>query len=229
LTVLTLELILITLNINLIFYYQVSRITYYFKVLFGSLLLHVLTNLFGLGIRTGYQASRVKVWQEMGVKVLSLTDDVGTKEGATCVVEMARKLGPLGGIFHLAVVLKDGLFENQTIEAFQAVSKPKCHGTIYLDQLTRNKDVAKNLHWFVVFSSVSSGRGNAGQANYGFANSAMERICEERVKSGLPGVAIQWGAIGDVGLIQVRNADTSTIQNTEAEKREGKDGLDGGT
>ena len=163
----------------------------------------------------------------MGVKVLSLTDDVGTKEGAACVVEMARKLGPLGGIFHLAAVLKDGLFENQTIEAFQAVSKPKYHGTIYLDQLTRNKEVAKDLHWFVVFSSVSSGRGNAGQANYGFANSAMERICEERVKSGLPGVAIQWGAIGDVGLIQVRNSNKSTIQNTEAEKREGKDGLDG--
>ena len=164
----------------------------------------------------------------MGVKVLSLTDDVGTKEGATCVVEMARKLGPLGGIFHLAAVLKDGLFENQTIEAFQAVIKPKYQGTIYLDQLTRNKEVAKDLHWFVVFSSaVSSGRGNAGQTNYGFANSAMERICEERVKSGLPGVAIQWGAIGDVGLIQVRNSNKSTIQNTEAEKREGKDGLDG--
>lgn len=164
------------------------------------------------GIRTGYQARRVKVWQEMGVKVLSLTDDVGTREGATCVVKKARELGPLGGIFHLAVVLKDGLFENQTVEAFQAVSKPKYYGTIYLDQLTREKDVAKDLHWFVVFSSVSSGRGNAGQANYGFANSAMERICEERVKSGLPGVAIQWGAIGDVGLIQVRSSDISSIK-----------------
>ena len=188
--------------------------------------------MFGLGIRTGYQARRVKVWQEMGVKVLSLTDDVGTKEGATCVVEMARKLGPLGGIFHLAVVLKDGLFENQTIEAFQAVSKPKYHGTIYLDQLTRNREVAKDLHWFVVFSSVSSGRGNAGQANYGFANSAMERICEERVKSGLPGLAIQWGAIGDVGLIQVRNADKSTIQNAGGgdggRRGEQRDGVVGG-
>ena len=178
------------------------------------------------GIRTGYQARRVKVWQEMGVKVLSLTDDVGTKEGATCIVEQARKLGPLGGIFHLAVVLKDGLFENQTIEAFQAVSKPKYHGTIYLDQLTREKDGAEDLDWFVVFSSVSSGRGNAGQSNYGFANSAMERICEERVKSGLPGLAIQWGAIGDVGLIQVRHSNKYIIQNAEGEEREGKNGIE---
>lgn len=51
---------------------------------------------------------------------------------------------------------------------------------------------------FVVFSSVSCGRGNAGQTNYGMANSVMERICEQRKRDGLPGVAIQWGAIGEV-------------------------------
>ncbi|CAF5042184.1 unnamed protein product, partial [Rotaria magnacalcarata] len=45
------------------------------------------------------------------------------------------------------------------------------------------------------------GRGNAGQTNYGYANSTMERICEQRQKDGLPGLAIQWGAIGDVGMV----------------------------
>lgn len=33
------------------------------------------------------------------------------------------------------------------------------------------------------------------------ANSIMERICEKRVSQGLPGLAIQWGAVGDVGLV----------------------------
>jgi len=46
---------------------------------------------------------------------------------------------------------------------------------------------SNTLEWFVVFSSVSCGRGNAGQANYGYANSAMERICERRRSDGLPG------------------------------------------
>jgi len=60
---------------------------------------------------------------------------------------------------------------------------------------TRNLDVATRelcgdtLEWFVVFSSVMSWRGNAGQANYGFANSAMERICERRHNDGLPGLS----------------------------------------
>lgn len=49
-----------------------------------------------------------------------------------------------------------------------------------------------------MFSSVSCGKGNAGQTNYGMANSIMERICEQRQKDGYPGKAIEWGAIGEV-------------------------------
>lgn len=28
-----------------------------------------------------------------------------------------------------------------------------------------------------------------------------ERVVEERVRAGLPGVAIQWGGVGDVGVL----------------------------
>lgn len=52
-------------------------------------------------------------------------------------------------------------------------------------RVTRKK--CPDLDYFVVFSSVSCGRGNAGQSNYGFANSTMERICEQRHNDGLPG------------------------------------------
>lgn len=41
----------------------------------------------------------------------------------------------------------------------------------------------------------------SGQTNYGWANSVCERVVEERVRAGLPGVAIQWGGIGDVGVL----------------------------
>jgi len=47
---------------------------------------------------------------------------------------------------------------------------------------------------------VSCGRGNAGQTNYGMSNSVMERICEKRHNDGYPGLAIQWGAVGDVSI-----------------------------
>jgi fatty acid synthase len=58
------------------------------------------------------------------------------------------------------------------------------------------------FRYFVIFSSVSYGRGNAGQTNYGMANSIMERICERRKRHGFPALAIQWGAIRDVRLDQ---------------------------
>ncbi|KAK8763325.1 hypothetical protein V5799_034067 [Amblyomma americanum] len=83
-------------------------------------------------------------------------------------------------------VLSDALLENQTSESFERVCKPKVDGTKRLDELSRI--LCPYLDHFVVFSSAVSGRGNAGQSNYGYANSVMERICEQRVAEGLPGV-----------------------------------------
>src|SRR5699024_10112140 len=75
----------------------------------------------------------------------------------------------------------------------------KLIGNQNLDLVSRK--LCPNLDYFVAFSSVSCGRGNAGQSNYGFANSSMERVCELRRAAGLHGLAIQWGAIGDVGVV----------------------------
>lgn len=63
----------------------------------------------------------------------------------------------------------------------------------------------------MAFSSVSCGRGNAGQSNYGYANSTMERVCEMRHYKGLPALAIQWGAIGDVGVVLESMGSNDTV------------------
>jgi fatty acid synthase, animal type len=76
---------------------------------------------------------------------------------------------------------------------------PKAQTTALLDTVSRK--LCPQLEHFVIFSSVSCGRGNAGQTNYGLSNSVMERICEDRRADGLPALAIQWGAVGDVGLV----------------------------
>ncbi|CAG2172487.1 unnamed protein product [Oppiella nova] len=69
-----------------------------------------------------------------------------------------------------------------------------------LDQLTRKLDY--NLDYFVIFSSMACGKGNAGQSNYSFGNSMCERICEVRRRDGLHGLAVQYGPIGDVGVFE---------------------------
>lgn len=124
------------------------------------------------------------------------------------MIQTALKLGPVGGIFNLAVALRDGIFDNLDLQMFTESLTPKAQATQNLDKVSRN--LCPHLSHFVVFSSMSCGRGNAGQSNYGMANSAMERIIEERHKFGLPAKAIQWGAIGDVGLLaeyQLANMD----------------------
>ncbi|TNN50607.1 Fatty acid synthase [Liparis tanakae] len=151
------------------------------------------------GIRNGYQAKRVREWQSRDVEVLVSTNDVCTLEGTERLLAEAALLGPVGGVFHLAMVLKDGMLENLSPQLFLDVNKPKYDGTVNLDQVTR--DSCPDLGHFVAFSSVSCGRGNAGQSNYGYANSAMERVCEQRRHDGFPGLAVQWGAIGDVGVV----------------------------
>ncbi|XP_075558241.1 fatty acid synthase 1 [Dermacentor variabilis] len=151
------------------------------------------------GVRTGYQKLCLHRWQHAGCKVVVSKADASTEKGARQIIEDAKVLGPVGGIFNLAVVLRDALLENQTPEAYETVCKPKVDGTQRLDELSRK--MCPEIDHFVVFSSVSCGRGNAGQTNYGYANSVMERICERRVADGLPGLAIQWGAIGDVGVL----------------------------
>lgn len=73
------------------------------------------------------------------------------------------------------------------------------------------RKLCQDLSYFVVFSSVSCGRGNAGQSNYGYANSAMERVCEKRCHDGLPALAVQWGAIGDVGVVLETMGSNDTV------------------
>ncbi|XP_026498403.2 fatty acid synthase-like isoform X1 [Vanessa tameamea] len=151
------------------------------------------------GISNGYQSSRLRAWASYGADTQISTHDVTTEEGCEQMLKMANSMGTVEAIFNLAVILKDSIFENQTPQTFAISYAPKALATMNLDKLSQK--LCPNLKDFVIFSSVSCGRGNAGQTNYGFSNSVMERICEKRKALGLPALAVQWGAIGDVGLV----------------------------
>lgn len=137
-----------------------------------------------------------------------ITSNVTEEQGCRELIEEASRLGSVGGIFNLAVALRDGMFENQNAKLFKESFGPKAVATRHLDEISRK--LCPDLENFVIFSSVSCGRGNAGQSNYGMANSIMERIIERRHEKQFPGKAIQWGAVGDVGLLadlQEKNTD----------------------
>ncbi|KAG5683715.1 hypothetical protein PVAND_012980 [Polypedilum vanderplanki] len=150
------------------------------------------------GISNQYQAYKIKYWKSFDVEITVNTSDVTTAEGCEQLIKAANNLGPVGGIFNFAVVLNDGVFLNQTTETFNHVLAPKAIATKHLHE--QSLKLCPKLKHFVIYSSISCGRGNTGQSNYGMANSVMERIIEKRHSMGLPAKAIQLGAIGDVGV-----------------------------
>lgn len=137
-----------------------------------------------------YLLHTFRIWESHGCKVIINTADITTYEGCKSLLIQSLAHGAIGGIFNLAVVLHDNVLENQSVDSFLTSFGPKVFTTRYLDKLSR--DLCPNLRHFVVFSSIVCGRGNAGQSNYGMANSIMERIIEKRVRDDLPGKAIQW-------------------------------------
>ena len=161
------------------------------------------------GIREPYQQFCVNRLVSRGVNLIIAQDASYTKEGVASILQKANSLGPVGGVFNTAVVYDDVLFDNMTDEQFERVMQPKLLATLYFDELTRS--MCPQLDYFVAFSSISCGRGNGGQTNYNFANSAMDSICELRHRQGLPALSIQWGVVGDVGIVTEKTGGSTEV------------------
>lgn len=111
--------------------------------------------------------------------------------------EIKATMPPLGGIAQGAMVLRDSLFTDVTVEKVQTVLKPKVDGSIYLDTLVGDTP----LEFFVFFSSMAAVTGNGGQAHYAAANMFMSGLAASRRKRGLAGSVINIGAIVGNGYV----------------------------
>jgi fatty acid synthase len=151
------------------------------------------------GIKNNYQKYRVQRWMENGVSTSISTLDVAREPDVQQLLEETQQQHPIGGIFHLAMVMEDALLVNQHYDKFKKVSSVKLDACQYLDKHTRT--ICPELEHFVVFSSLSGAAGNPGQSSYGYANFGMDRVCERRHRDGYPALAIQWGSIDDVGFV----------------------------
>ncbi|GAB0107906.1 type I polyketide synthase [Nocardia sp. JMUB6875] len=108
---------------------------------------------------------------------------------------------PVRGVVHAAMILHDAPIEQVSSDDHRAVLAPKLVGATVLDRLTRTHPV----DFFLVYSSISGLVGNINQSSYAAGNLAMEAIVTARRTSGLPGLAVQWGAISDSGYMLRNN------------------------
>ena len=119
---------------------------------------------------------------------------------AAVLSHIDRHLPPLKGIYHAAMVLEDCLLVNLDRERMYRVMQPKISGAWNLHRLTLDRP----LDQFVLFSTMSSVLGTAGQANYAAANAFLDSLAHYRRVLGLPALAVNWGYLGEVGYLARR-------------------------
>jgi acyl carrier protein len=138
----------------------------------------------------------LKDMQENGVRIRVIGADIGKPADAARVLSPIPEWPPLRGIVHAAGILDDGVIAQQSWPRFLSVMEPKVWGTWHLHSLSRNLP----LDFFVCFSSIASLLGSPGQSNYAAANAFMDALMHHRRQTGLPGLSINWGPWGQVGM-----------------------------
>ena len=135
-------------------------------------------------------------------------DVTSTGQMQAAFAKARARFGDVNGVFHAAGVLGDSLMAVKHSDDAERVLAPKVLGTLALDAAIGNAA----LDLFVLFSSISSVAGLAGQADYAAANAFLDAFAAERSTraDGLT-VAINWSAWRDVGMVANLTAATGEV------------------
>ena len=140
--------------------------------------------------------------RHQGVRIEILAGDITSlTETRRLVASIESQLPPLRGVFHCAMVLKDQLLLDLDETILQQVLAPKIAGGWNLHLATEHCD----LQHFVLFSSLSSVFGHAGQGNYAAANAFLDGLARYRRSRNLPSLVLNWGHLGEVGYLAQRH------------------------
>ncbi|WDD90201.1 SDR family NAD(P)-dependent oxidoreductase (plasmid) [Burkholderia sp. FERM BP-3421] len=96
---------------------------------------------------------------------------------------------PLRGVLHIAGVLDDAPLGALDAMRYRRVFAPKVDGARWLHARTEGAA----LDFYVVYSSIASVLGAAGQGNYAAANGYLDTLIQHRRRLGLPGLGVNWG------------------------------------
>lgn len=141
------------------------------------------------GITNLYQQQKFKKYPQFQY----VSGDITDEQSVSSVFNQHK----VSGVWHLAMKLEDKLYKNMSHDDWTSVMDVKQRGAEILDKFCPDDAL------FVCWSSISSLFGNAGQTNYAQGNFMMEELCRKRKNHGL---AICWGAIGNIGYLAQENS-----------------------
>ncbi|MGS2806029.1 type I polyketide synthase [Nocardia sp. MW-W600-9] len=123
----------------------------------------------------------------LGAQARVVACDVAEREA---VRDLLDGIGAgLTGIVHTAGVLADGTVATLTDDQVDRVLAPKVDGAWHLHELTLDR----TLSAFVLFSSIATVLGSAGQGNYAAANGVLDALAQRRRTDGLAATSLAWG------------------------------------
>ncbi|MFE0812904.1 type I polyketide synthase, partial [Streptomyces sp. NPDC058848] len=142
---------------------------------------------------------QVAALRAAGVRVELRRADVARRgDVAELLAFVRRELPPLRGVVHLAGVTDDAVLGRLDWSRVRRVLDPKVRGAWYLDRECAAE--GRELDFFVLFSSLTSITGAAGQGAYVMANSVLDAFAAHRRRRGLAALSVGWGAWAEVGM-----------------------------
>ncbi|NEB80175.1 SDR family NAD(P)-dependent oxidoreductase, partial [Streptomyces sp. SID14478] len=143
-----------------------------------------------------------------GAEIEIVACDVTSRESVAALLAAVEPEHPLTAVIHCAGVLDDGVVEALTEDRVDAVLAPKVRGAWHLHELTSHL----GLSAFVLFSSVASVLGTAGQANYAAANAFLNALAETRHAQGLAATSLCWGLWAERSAMVADLSDTDVVR-----------------
>ncbi len=150
------------------------------------------------GADTPDKQAFVEQLQSRGVQVRAVACDAADRpQLQQLFADIDQQMPPLVGVFHSAAVIIDQMIVEMDLPTFTQVMRNKALAAWHLHELTLDRP----LEQFVMYSSVANLVGNSRQAAYSAANGFLNGLAHYRRALGLCGISVNWGVIGDVGVV----------------------------
>ncbi len=155
-----------------------------------------------------HQISMLKQFFADGADVTLCAADCTDLSQMTAIVEnMKKKYGRIAGVFHLAGVAGDGFLYQKSEEQLHRVLRPKMLGSMTLYEAL----MGEKPDYFVMYSSMQTAMGGAGQGDYTAANTFMDTFAAYLRTQGLAAYSVAWPAWSEVGMAADYQVESGTM------------------
>lgn len=139
----------------------------------------------------------IKDLEASGAEVNLYSADIcNAIEMKAVIDDLKSKYGRINGVIHCAGLAGDGFIIRKQKKIFNSVLLPKIEGTWIIDKLTERE----NLDFTIMFSSMTTLIGGAGQSDYTAANSYLDIFSYYARKLGKKVITINWPAWIETGM-----------------------------